>query len=163
MESVTLDPEHLNDTDEAILDALRDGRATPQHLADRIEITRPYASNKLTRLVEHGHVEKVAPGLYELANDPRDGHDAGKSDLRGRLRDALEDRDQAQARADRLADELAACQEQLAGCRDRLGSDTDIDALRRALDDVEAAAERGNGNGLQEALQRARQAIGDSQ
>jgi len=38
----------------------------------------------------------------------------------------------------------------------------DLDALRRALDDVEAAAERGDGEALRAALQRAREAIGDA-
>jgi len=38
----------------------------------------------------------------------------------------------------------------------------DLDMLRRALDDVEAAAERGNGDALKDALERAREAIGDA-
>lgn len=37
----------------------------------------------------------------------------------------------------------------------------DLDQLRLALDDVEAAAERGDGEALREALERAREAIGD--
>lgn len=38
----------------------------------------------------------------------------------------------------------------------------DVDALQRALDDAEAAAERGDGDALREALGRARGAIGDA-
>jgi hypothetical protein len=68
---VTLEPKDLNETDEAILDALVEGRVTPQYIADQLDISRPYASEKLKRFVEHEHVEKLASGLYELKNDPR--------------------------------------------------------------------------------------------
>ncbi len=65
-----LEPEDLSETDNAILEELREGRVTPQFLADSLDISRPYASQKLRRLVEHGHVRKLAAGLYELDNDP---------------------------------------------------------------------------------------------
>jgi DNA-binding Lrp family transcriptional regulator len=67
-----LSPDQLNDTDERLLDLLTEGRITPRYAADELEISRPYASSQLKRLVEHGHVEKIAPGLYELADDPRE-------------------------------------------------------------------------------------------
>lgn len=67
-----LTPDDLNDTDTAVLDVLRKGRVTPQYAADQMDVSRTYASERLKRLVEHGHVEKVAPGLYELVEDPRD-------------------------------------------------------------------------------------------
>ena len=41
-------------------------------------------------------------------------------------------------------------------------ADVDREALSRALDDIEAAAGRGDGNGLQEALERAREALNDA-
>jgi DNA-binding Lrp family transcriptional regulator len=66
-----LAPDDLNDTDIAVLDVLRKGRVTPQYAADQMDVSRTYASERLKRLVEHGHVEKVAPGLYELVEDPR--------------------------------------------------------------------------------------------
>lgn len=69
---MALSPEDLNETDEKILDQLQEGRVTPQFVADQIDISRPYASDKLRRLVEHGYVVKLASGLYELDNDPRD-------------------------------------------------------------------------------------------
>jgi DNA-binding MarR family transcriptional regulator len=69
---VTLQPDDLNKTDIAILEELGEGRVTPQFVADRLDISRPYASEKLKRFVEHGHVEKLAAGLYELKNDPRE-------------------------------------------------------------------------------------------
>ncbi|GAA0539568.1 MarR family transcriptional regulator [Halorubrum ejinorense] len=67
-----LTPADLNDTDNAVLDVLRGGRVTPQYAAEELDVSRTYASERLKRLVEHGHVEKVAPGLYELVEDPRD-------------------------------------------------------------------------------------------
>lgn len=70
---MALSADDLNDTDEEILDELARGRVTPQFLADQLYLSRPYASDKLKRFVEHGHVERIAPGLYELTDDPRDG------------------------------------------------------------------------------------------
>lgn len=43
------------------------------------------------------------------------------------------------------------------------GRVVDLEELDRALDDIEAAAERGDGPGLQEALSRAREVIPDGQ
>jgi len=71
--SGVLSPDDLNGTDERVLDVLRGGRVTPQYVAERLDVSRTYASERLKRLVEHGHVEKVAPGLYELVEDPRTG------------------------------------------------------------------------------------------
>ena len=68
---MTLTSNDLNETDTAVLSILSEGRVTPQYVADQLDISRPYASEKLKRLVEHNHVTKLAPGLYELQNDPR--------------------------------------------------------------------------------------------
>lgn len=65
--------EDLNDTDTDVLDVLSSGRVTPQYVANELGISRTYASERLKRLTEHAHVEKVAPGLYELVDDPRNG------------------------------------------------------------------------------------------
>ena len=67
-----LKPEDLNDTDESLLDVLQGGRVTPTYAAEEMSVSREYASDRLKRLTEHGHITKVAPGLYELASDPRD-------------------------------------------------------------------------------------------
>ena len=88
-----LTPADLNDTDDAVLDVLRSGRVTPQYAADEMGVSRTYASERLKRLVEHNHVEKVAPGLYELVDDPRDDtveDDADLDELREAVRDARE-------------------------------------------------------------------------
>jgi len=66
-----LSPDDLNRTDEKVLGVLAGGRVTPRFVADELDVSRTYASERLKRLVEHRHVEKVAPGLYELVDDPR--------------------------------------------------------------------------------------------
>lgn len=62
----------LNPTDHAILDMLREGRCSPTYIAEEKEYTRQNVTNRLGRLVEHGYVKKLAPGLYELQDDPRE-------------------------------------------------------------------------------------------
>jgi hypothetical protein len=69
---VALSPEDLTDTDKKILEQLQEGRVTPQYLVSQLEISRTYASDKLRRLLEHGHVERLASGLYEIKDDPRE-------------------------------------------------------------------------------------------
>jgi len=69
--AVALDSDQLNKTDGRLLELLRGGRVTPQYVADELDISRPYASERLNRLLEHEHVERIAPGLYELVDDPQ--------------------------------------------------------------------------------------------
>lgn len=70
-----LNDEDLNQTDRRVLAVLDDGRVTPQYVADELGVSRTYASERLKRLLEHAHVDKIAPGLYELVNDPREDSD----------------------------------------------------------------------------------------
>jgi len=67
-----LDSDQLNETDAQLLNVLSHGRVTPTFAADETGVSREYVSDRLKRLTEHGNVEKVAPGLYELRHDPRD-------------------------------------------------------------------------------------------
>lgn len=67
-----LESDDLNDVDEAILDGLHEGRGPLKHLAGLLKTDRSYVSQRLKRLVEHGHVDRVASGLYEIADDPRE-------------------------------------------------------------------------------------------
>ena len=69
-----LAPDQLNDADNAILDVLdaESGRLRPTHIAEDASLDRSYVSQRLKRLVEHGHVAKPRSGLYELVDDPRD-------------------------------------------------------------------------------------------
>jgi hypothetical protein len=155
-----LDESDLNDTDDRLINLLHTGRVTPQYAADHLDVSRTYSSERLKRLVEHNHVNKIAGGLYELTNDPRPGNydDTTKDDLRARHQDALEARDNAQARADRLESELEETVDRLEAART---NSVDVQAARTALDDIEAAAERGDGTALQDALRRAREALND--
>lgn len=58
----------LNDADEQILALLREDRQTPKSLAEQTEWSRPYISDRLTRLREHGLITRVSTGLYELSD-----------------------------------------------------------------------------------------------
>lgn len=84
----------LNETDRRALDLLAEGRVTPPYVAERLDKSREYASERLIRLREHGHVRRVAPGLYELVDDPR--ADAGT----GTLPEAVADLEAAFERGD---------------------------------------------------------------
>ena len=66
----------LNPTDQAILDMLQVGRCSPTYIAQEQDYSRQNVTNRLGRLVENGYVQKLAPGLYELVDDPREGDDA---------------------------------------------------------------------------------------
>lgn len=102
-----LAPDDLNDTDTAVLDVLREGRVTPQYAADQMDVSRTYASERLKRLVEHKHVEKIAPGLYELVDDPCD--DVGQEDVDAA---ALEERiEELEAQRDSVREWLAVAVE----------------------------------------------------
>jgi len=67
-----LTDDDLNSTDCRVLSVLDAGRVTPQYVASELDLSRTYASERLKRLVEHAHVNKIAPGLYELVDDPRE-------------------------------------------------------------------------------------------
>lgn len=148
----------LNDADRRILELLSEGRNLPQNLADDLDYSRQYVQNRLQMLKAADYVTNRGGGLYEITDDGRDevGADDVEASLRARLQNALEDRDDAQARADRLRTELDDCQSQLVE-----ENEISRGELVAALDEIEAAAERGNGSELQNALQRAREAIDD--
>jgi len=67
MEEITLNP-----TDKAIIEMLEVGRCSPTYIAEKRDYSRQNVTNRLSRLVEHGYVKKLAPGLYELVDDPRE-------------------------------------------------------------------------------------------
>jgi DNA-binding transcriptional ArsR family regulator len=67
-----LTPEDLNESDEQILDQLVEGRVSPSFVVQQTDLHRSYVSQRLIRLKEHGHVEELVRGLYELDSDPRD-------------------------------------------------------------------------------------------
>lgn len=61
----------LNEADRQILSALEQGRNLPANLADELGYSRQYIQNRLTRLREHGVVNNIGRGVYELTEDPR--------------------------------------------------------------------------------------------
>jgi len=66
-----LTEDQLTETDEQILELLREGRVTAPFAADVIDASQEYVRSRLKRFVEHGHARKVYTGLYELTDDPR--------------------------------------------------------------------------------------------
>lgn len=138
---MALEPDQLNPTDESILDELQSGRCTPAHIAEKHEYSSGNVRNRMTRLAEHGHVEGIGGGLYVLLDDPRGGGERDdEADLRARLQDALEARDDAQARADRLAEELADCQDLLEDARAQ-AVDVDVGRIQDGLRSAKTALE----------------------
>ncbi|WP_435065906.1 hypothetical protein [Halobaculum sp. EA56] len=105
--TTVLDADDLNDVDRQLLDELAEGRGTPKFLSERISTDRSYVSQRLKRLSEHDHIEKLETGLYELVDDPR--HDAAEDDVDlEALRAALLEAKSAHAdvRGDDLAEAL---------------------------------------------------------
>lgn len=164
-----LTDDDLRDVDQTLLDYLTEGRITPVYARTRLETedageySRGYVQQRLARLDEHDHAQNLLNvGLYELKKDPRtDAPEDDDTDLRGRLQNALEARDDQQARADRLEERVHDLETQL----DTLDSSAGIDmrALERALDTIEAAAERDDGDAFRNALEDAREVRQDAE
>jgi hypothetical protein len=160
--SPVLDPGELNDTDEALLDLLHDGRVTPPYAADELDKSREYISERLIRLKEHDAAKRIAPGLYELVEDPRaeEGDQKTNVPTRDVVDDylwehydvGLDELEDLRAEKQRLERELHT-----ADAQDRV----DVDRVARALDQAETAAERGDPQALQDALDDAREALQD--
>lgn len=92
----------LNPTDRAILEHLRDGRCTPHYLSEKTGYTRGNVTSRLARLVEHGIVEKLHKGLYELVDDPEGKKEAFLISLTDEQLDAIASNDVAMIDTDRL-------------------------------------------------------------
>lgn len=67
-----LEPDQLNPTDKEILNHLQEGRCTAAYIAIKSGYSKGNIRNRLVRLVEHGYVDQLGGGLYELIEDPRD-------------------------------------------------------------------------------------------
>ena len=81
--SLVLGPNQLNEADERVLAELREGRVTPSLISERTDLGRSYISQRLIRLEEHGHVDELARGLYELVNDPQEDMDTDRPNSNG--------------------------------------------------------------------------------
>lgn len=56
-----------NDTDRAILtEIVENGRASTSLLAQEVDVSRTYASDRVRRLRENGYLKKVAPNIYNV-------------------------------------------------------------------------------------------------
>lgn len=88
-----LEPQDLSPADEKVLDLLVDGRdsgepwgrVTTPFAAQATGYSLQYVRERLNRLVEHDHAEKIDDGFYEFRSDPRDsgsreGSHAGRDD-----------------------------------------------------------------------------------
>ena len=60
---------HLNPTDQAIIEELREGRNLPSNIAEDIGKSRQYVVERMLRLEELGVVRNLGRGLYELAEE----------------------------------------------------------------------------------------------
>ena len=68
------------DREEQVLELMKEGRdqgdpwgrVNPKYVTDRTGIRRQYVSRALGNLETAGWVKKVATGLYELVDDPRE-------------------------------------------------------------------------------------------
>lgn len=61
---------HLNAADRAVLEELRLGRNVPANIADSTGYSKQYIRERISRLEEHGVVENIGRGVYELVDDP---------------------------------------------------------------------------------------------
>jgi uncharacterized membrane protein len=57
----------LRAVDRDIIRMLSDGRCTRRHLADELGYSGEYIYQRVTRLAEHGIVEVIHDGFYQLA------------------------------------------------------------------------------------------------
>lgn len=73
MSTPMLTQDQLTPADESIIEMLRDGRVTAPYVAEAQDLSLEYARSRLVRLMEHGHVERIHDGLYELVDEPTGG------------------------------------------------------------------------------------------
>jgi len=60
----------LNPADKQVISVLREGRNVAANIADETGYERQYITSRLRRLQEHGVVENIGKGVYELVSDP---------------------------------------------------------------------------------------------
>jgi len=63
--------EDLAPVDEELLNLLQNVRITAPFASDETRYSSQYIRDRLGRLIEHGNVNKIYEGLYELSCDPR--------------------------------------------------------------------------------------------
>ncbi|QLG47880.1 hypothetical protein [Natrinema halophilum] len=145
----------LDGVDGEILDVLQNGRNVPANIADEIDKSRQYTHQRLGLLEAAQHVQNVGRGVYELVDDPRtDAEPEPDVDTLQERIDTLEsDLVDARKEIESYKAELSKRNEQLEGVPDR-------QELARTIEDLERACENGDGNGIQVALGRLKEAAG---
>jgi len=160
-------PHDMKEIDGKILDELAEGRNVPSNLAETLDVSRQWITQRLQQMESADYVTNVGRGVYELVDDPReDAADAGdEADLRGQLQDALESRDDAQAKSARLEERVSDLQARLEQHDPEAAPDTE--RLERALRGVDAAltalaGRDPNIDGALAELESARDALADA-
>jgi len=145
----------LKDIDERILEALATGRNVPSNLAEQLDVSRQWITQRLQQMESADYVTNVGRGVYELQpeNIPSEQRDHLDFDF-----DATEDVDAVEHKLDNARDEL----EDLRVEKQRLERELhksesqtiDVDELRAALADAQRAETNLNRDNLQDALDR---------
>lgn len=118
-----LEEDDLGPADEALLDLLRKGRITAPYAAEEADYSLQYVRDCLNRMVEHGNVEKIYEGLYELAHDPRESEDeSGDSGEEGSEGNDIAESDLSEADAEPVTND----------------GQTDVDAKRETYEELES-------------------------
>ncbi|WP_209438468.1 hypothetical protein [Natronococcus sp. JC468] len=109
----------------------------------------------MTHLASHDHVEGVGGGLYELVDDPREDVEAEPDP------EALQERvDELEADLQEARENVEYYKSELSDCRSQLEDVPDRQQIAYAISELETACERGDGNGVESALGRLREAAG---
>lgn len=140
-----------------ILEVLADGRATPGYLQRETDLSRNTIHGQLNSLLAADAIEYVdePTGLYELVNDPREDvePDPDPDALQERIGELESDLQEAREDVEHYKTELSDCQSKLEDVPDR-------QQISYAISELETACERGDGNGVEVALGRLREAAG---
>ncbi|WP_197425386.1 hypothetical protein [Halobacterium sp. CBA1126] len=149
----------LKDIDERILEALATGRNVPSNLAEQLDVSRQWITQRLQQMESADYVTNDGRGVYELQpenipTEQRDRLDLGTTD----------DADALEHKLDQARDDLEALREEKQRLERELHQtdaqdSVDVDRLRTLLDQIETAAERGDPQALQDALEDAREVL----
>jgi DNA-binding transcriptional MocR family regulator len=61
----------LKEVDRKLLDELAKGRNVPSNLAESVDVSRQWATQRLQQMESAEYVRNVGRGVYELVEDPR--------------------------------------------------------------------------------------------
>jgi hypothetical protein len=136
----------MTDTDRSYISG--EGDASENQRLQSVSRVRNRITEELPQDIEI--LREHHPQLYGELREVVCDNSPGPDQLQDALADCRSERDDLQAALDDCREQLAAADE------------VDTAAVSSALDDIEAAAERGDGQAIQTALSRARDALEDS-